>query len=90
MRASAGVVVKLGKGFNYSRWSESGADRTARRVRVGAGRSLGRFVREAVAKGYAGVTFAEGIPGSVGRRAADECRRFWRGVESGCGNDSGC
>ena len=61
-----GVVVKLGKGFNYSRWSESGADRTVRRVRVGAGRSLGRFVREAVAKGYAGVTFAEGIPGSVG------------------------
>lgn len=61
-----GVVVKLGKGFNYSVWSEPGAEQTERRVRVGAGRSLGRFVRETVDKGYAGVAFAEGIPGSVG------------------------
>ena len=59
-----GVVVKLGKGFNYSVWSEPRAEQ--RRVRVGAGRSLGRFVRETVDRGYAGVAFAEGIPGSVG------------------------
>lgn len=61
-----GVVIKLGKGFNYSVWSEPRAGQTERRVRVGAGRALGRFVREAVDKGYAGVAFAEGIPGSVG------------------------
>lgn len=61
-----GVVVKLGKGFNYSVWSAPRAEQDARRVRVGAGRSLGRFVRETVDKGYAGVAFAEGIPGSVG------------------------
>jgi UDP-N-acetylmuramate dehydrogenase len=61
-----GVVVRLGRGFNYSVWSEPRAEQTERRVRVGAGRSLGRFVREAVDKGYAGVAFAEGIPGSVG------------------------
>jgi UDP-N-acetylmuramate dehydrogenase len=35
-------------------------------VNVGAARPLGRFVRDAVAKGYSGVEFAEGIPGSVG------------------------
>jgi UDP-N-acetylmuramate dehydrogenase len=58
-----GVVVKLGEGFNYARWEEAGE--TAR-VKVGAAASLGRFVREAVRKGYGGVEFAEGIPGSVG------------------------
>lgn len=58
-----GVVIKLGEGFNYSRWEEK-AD-TAQ-VWVGAARSLGRFVREAVGKGYGGVEFAEGIPGSAG------------------------
>ena len=57
------VVIRLGEGFNYSRWEESGE--TAR-VQVGAARSLGRFVREAIGKGYGGVEFAEGIPGSVG------------------------
>ena len=35
-------------------------------MRVGAANSLGRFVREAVRKGYRGVEFAEGIPGTVG------------------------
>jgi UDP-N-acetylmuramate dehydrogenase len=58
-----GVVIKLGEGFNYSRWEER--DDTAH-AQVGAARSLGRFVREAVGKGYGGVEFAEGIPGSAG------------------------
>lgn len=58
-----GVVVKLGDGFNYVRWAESATDAT---VHVGAANSLGRFVREAVRKGYRGVEFAEGIPGTVG------------------------
>ncbi len=58
-----GVVIKLGEGFNYSRWEE---ERDTAHVGVGAGRSLGRFVREAVGKGYGGVEFAEGIPGSAG------------------------
>ena len=69
-----GVVVKLGGGFNYTVWQTQNeqneqAEQQAlaqRRVRVGAGHSLGRFVREAVRKGYAGVEFAEGIPGSIG------------------------
>lgn len=58
-----GVVIRLGEGFKYSRWEERG---DSARVQVGAGGSLGRFVREAVSKGYGGIEFAEGIPGSVG------------------------
>jgi UDP-N-acetylmuramate dehydrogenase len=58
-----GVVIKLGEGFDYSCWEEQ---EDIARVRVGAARPLGRFVREAVAKGYGGVEFAEGIPGSLG------------------------
>ena len=62
-RGVRGVVVKLGDGFNYVRWAESATDAT---VHVGAASSLGRFVRAAVRKGYRGVEFAEGIPGTVG------------------------
>ncbi len=67
-----GVVVKLGGNFNYTVWQEQGEQEEqkaltqGRQVRVGASHSLGRFVREAVRKGYAGVEFAEGIPGSIG------------------------
>jgi UDP-N-acetylmuramate dehydrogenase len=58
-----GVVIRLGDGFNYHCWEEVGDEAWAR---VGSARPLGRFVRDAVAKGYSGVEFAEGIPGSVG------------------------
>ena len=58
-----GVVIKLGDGFNYACWEEQGDTAV---VKVGAANSLGRFVREAVRKGYQGMEFAEGIPGSVG------------------------
>ncbi len=58
-----GVVIKLGRGFSFSKWREEGE---RARVRVGTAMSLGRFVREAVRKGYDGVEFAEGIPGTMG------------------------
>jgi UDP-N-acetylmuramate dehydrogenase len=58
-----GVVIRLGDGFNYHCWEEVEDEAW---VKVGAARPLGRFVRDAVAKGYSGVEFAEGIPGSVG------------------------
>jgi UDP-N-acetylmuramate dehydrogenase len=57
------VVIKLGDGFNYTCWEEQG---NVAVVKVGAASSLGRFVRGAARKGYSGVEFAEGIPGSVG------------------------
>ena len=58
-----GVVIRPGRGFDYTEWQEQ--PRSAL-VTVGAGRSLGRFVREAARKEYGGVEFAEGIPGTVG------------------------
>jgi UDP-N-acetylmuramate dehydrogenase len=58
-----GVVIKLGDGFNYACWEEQGESAV---VKVGAANSLGRFVRAAMRKGYQGMEFAEGIPGSVG------------------------
>ena len=61
-----GVVVRLGRGFDYTDWSVPSQQQSAAQVRIGAGRSLGRFVREAARKGYGGVEFAEGIPGRVG------------------------
>ena len=61
-----GVVVRLGRGFDYAEWESQPEQQDTARVRVGAGRSLGRFVREAARKGYGGLEFAEGIPGRVG------------------------
>ncbi len=58
-----GVVIRLGRGFDYTEWQEQLGSAL---VTVGAGRSLGRFVREAARKEYSGVEFAEGIPGTVG------------------------
>ncbi len=59
----AGVVVKLGRGFAHVDWDvrEDGAS-----VRAGASAQLGRLARMAVARGLAGLEFAEGIPGTVG------------------------
>lgn len=63
-----GVVVRLGHGFDYSEWqTPSGRDPgPSVSVRVGARRSLGRFVRDAAQQGCGGIEFAEGIPGTVG------------------------
>ncbi len=61
-----GVVIRLGRGFDYAAWEIQPERQQTAQVRVGAGRSLGRFVREAARKGYGGVEFAEGIPGRVG------------------------
>lgn len=62
-RGVRGIVIRLGEGFTRHQWEETGNEA---RVNVGAARPLGRFVRDTVAKGYSGLEFAEGIPGSVG------------------------
>jgi len=59
----AGVVVKLGRGFGRVEWSAADG---GERVRAGASVQLGRLARAAVARGLAGLEFAEGIPGTVG------------------------
>jgi len=58
-----GVVVKLGRGFRRVDWmpSDGGAS-----MRAGAAVQLGRLARDAVARGLAGLEYAEGIPGTVG------------------------
>jgi len=73
-----GLVVRLGKAFDFRRWGEAPAGdaeqectassrpREAVAVRAGAATPLSRLVREAVERGLAGLEFAAGIPGSVG------------------------
>jgi UDP-N-acetylmuramate dehydrogenase len=58
-----GIVVKLGRGFARLEWceGEGGAE-----LRAGAAVRLGRLSRAAVARGLAGLEYAEGIPGTVG------------------------
>ena len=62
-RGIRGLVTRLGRGFDYRRWRVDG-DRA--QVEVGAASRLGKFVSETVERGFAGVEFAAGIPGTVG------------------------
>ncbi len=54
-----GAVLRLRGEFRRVRWHDSGAE-------VGAAHAVSRLVREAVRRGWGGLEFAEGIPGSVG------------------------
>jgi UDP-N-acetylmuramate dehydrogenase len=59
-----GVVVKLGRGFATIEWEEG--DGSTVGVRAGAATQLGQLARASVARGLAGLEYAEGIPGTVG------------------------
>src|SRR2546428_3627441 len=76
-----GVAVKLGRGFARIEWNHAGeaareSAHAGRRgldesadlapIRAGAAVQLGRLARAAVARGLAGLEYAEGIPGTVG------------------------
>jgi UDP-N-acetylmuramate dehydrogenase len=58
-----GAVLRLSGDFKRVVWEEEGA---GVRVWAGAGYAVTQLVREAARRGYAGIEFAEGIPGSVG------------------------
>jgi UDP-N-acetylmuramate dehydrogenase len=58
-----GAVLRLGGDFKRVSWREEGAGAL---VDVGAAYAVTQLVREAARRGYAGLEFAEGIPGSVG------------------------
>jgi UDP-N-acetylmuramate dehydrogenase len=58
-----GAVIHLAGDFRRVAWSEQG---TFGWADVGAAHSVTQLVREAARKGYAGLEFAEGIPGSMG------------------------
>ena len=58
-----GVVVHLVGDFKRAEWHEQGNDSW---VEVGAAHAVTQLVREAARRGYGGLEFAEGIPGTVG------------------------
>jgi UDP-N-acetylmuramate dehydrogenase len=62
-RGVRGAVIHLAGDFKRAVWREE-HDRA--RAQVGAAYAVTQLVREAARKGYAGLEFAEGIPGSVG------------------------
>jgi len=58
-----GVVVKLGRSFAGTRWTEVPG---AVRVEAGGAANLKKLVLETIERGLGGLEFAEGIPGTVG------------------------
>lgn len=62
-RGVRGAVIRLGSGFKEIQWQETEQEA---RVIIGAAFPVARLVRVAMAKGYTGLEFAEGIPASVG------------------------
>ena len=62
-RGVRGIVVHLGRGFQFTHWRISG-DEAA--VRAGAAVPFKKLVYDAVERGFEGLEFGEGIPGSLG------------------------
>jgi len=62
-RGVRGAVIRLGGEFKQADWREAG---DSAEVDAGAACAVTQLVRQAARKGYAGLEFAEGIPGSVG------------------------
>lgn len=62
-RGVRGAVIRLAGEFKKIQWADDG-ERI--HVNVGAAYAVTQLVREAARKGFAGLEFAEGIPGSVG------------------------
>jgi UDP-N-acetylmuramate dehydrogenase len=62
-RGVRGAVIHLTGEFKKIEWRDGG---DAIEVEVGAAYAVTLLVRQAARKGYAGLEFAEGIPGSVG------------------------
>jgi len=62
-RGVRGAVIHLTGEFKNIKWRDGGDNIE---VHVGAAHAVTQLVRQAARKGYAGLEFAEGIPGSVG------------------------
>lgn len=62
-RGIRGFVLHLGRGFQFLDWTEHGEEAV---VRAGAAVPFKKLVYDAVERGYEGLEFGEGIPGSVG------------------------
>lgn len=62
-RGVRGAVIRLTGDFKRVEWREAG---DTVQVKVGAAYAVTQLVRQAMRRGYAGLEFAEGIPGTVG------------------------
>ena len=62
-RGVRGAVIRLSGDFRRVEWREAG---DTVQVKVGAAYPVTQLVRQATRRGYAGLEFAEGIPGTVG------------------------
>ena len=62
-RGVRGIVVHLGRGFRFVEWTVAGGQAA---VRAGAAVPFKTLVYDAVERGFAGLEFGEGIPGSLG------------------------
>ena len=62
-RGVRGIVLHLGRGLHFAEWTIDG---DAARVRAGAAMPFKKLVYDAVERGFEGLEFGEGIPGSLG------------------------
>lgn len=62
-RGVRGIVVHLGRGLQFVEWQVAGDEAV---VRAGAAVPFKKLAYDAVARGFAGLEFGEGIPGSLG------------------------
>lgn len=62
-RGIRGLTLKLGRPFSAVDWQLDGDEA---RVVVGAAANFKRFVGDTLDRGFAGLEFAEGIPGTIG------------------------
>jgi len=62
-RGIRGIVLHLGRGFRFIDWTIDG---DAAAVRAGASVPFKKLVYDAVGRGFEGLEFGEGIPGSLG------------------------
>jgi UDP-N-acetylmuramate dehydrogenase len=65
-RGFDGVVIRLGQGFTGVTWPEPAAAGHAGIIRAGAALPLPVLARQAADGGWVGLTWAVGVPGSVG------------------------
>jgi UDP-N-acetylmuramate dehydrogenase len=80
-RGVRGAVIHLSGAFRTVEWREGEAEERVI-VEAGAACAIMQLVREAARRGYAGIEFAEGIPGSVGGAVVMNAGAYGREFES--------
>lgn len=78
----AGVVLLFGKELSRITLLDDPTSDATIRVRAGAGCSLGKLLNWCVGKGYSGLEFVSGIPGSVGGAVVMNAGAWGREMEA--------